>query len=78
MCVIFKQQSPTRETRSTRSGRPTLSMQLELRHHLNDWSASEESEMKEKAVKRYCTMNEYLLKCYYWKVIGIVSIFADG
>ena len=42
------------------SGRPTLSMQLELRHHLNDGSASEESEMKEKAVKRYCTMNEYL------------------
>ena len=34
-------------------------MQLELRQHLNDGSASEESEMKEKAVKRYCTMNTY-------------------
>ena len=61
VCVILKQQSPTLEPAdSLDSGRPTLSMQLELRHHLNDGSASEESEMKEKAVKRYCTMNEYL------------------
>ena len=32
-------------------------MQLELCQHLNDKSASEESEIKDKVVKRYCTMS---------------------
>ena len=38
-------------------GSPTLLLQLELWQHLNNGSASEDSEMKEKAVKRYCTMS---------------------
>ena len=52
------------------SGTLTLLMQLELQQHLNDGSASEESEMKEKAIKRYCTIS----LCKDWKVITENSI----
>ena len=36
-----------------------VSMELELRQHLHDGTASDESEMKEMAIEKYCTMKMF-------------------